>query len=60
MDKVKFQKEPVSLIVAFNNEDVSRKIKYYKGSRFLDVRNQFIMILLLDTGITKIILKDVY
>lgn len=51
MDKIYAQKEPLTLINTFNNEEVARMIKYYHGSRFLDNRNQLIMVILLDTGI---------
>lgn len=51
MDKISRQKEPLNMINTFNNDEVKQMLKYYNGSRFLDVRNQFIMVLLLDTGI---------
>lgn len=38
------------MIETFNNQEVSGLIKAYKGSRFLDIRNQLIMVLLFDTG----------
>ncbi|WP_238483791.1 tyrosine-type recombinase/integrase [Anaerosporobacter faecicola] len=50
MDKIRFLKEPITLINTFTNDEVVRKVRFYKGSRYLDVRNQLIMILLLDTG----------
>lgn len=51
MDKIRVQKEPITLINTFTDKEVSRMIKYYNGKRFLDIRNQLIMIILLDTGI---------
>ncbi len=51
IDKVKRQKESITLINTFNNEEVSRMVKYYTGSRFLEVRNQLILVMLFDTGI---------
>ncbi len=51
MDKIKFQKEPIKLIHTFNDKEVLDMISFYRGSRFLDVRNRLIMILFFDTGI---------
>jgi integrase/recombinase XerD len=52
MDKVKKQKEAIPLILTFNDDEVKKMIKYYTGSsKFLDIRNQLIMVLLFDTGI---------
>lgn len=51
IDKVKKQKEALVIINTFNNEEVSRMMRHYLGSKFLDVRNQLIMALLFDTGI---------
>jgi integrase/recombinase XerD len=50
MDKIKFQKQPVTLIHTFTDKEVGDMVCYYKGSRFLDVRNKLIMVLLFDTG----------
>lgn len=50
MDKVKKQKEPVVKIETFNDEEVARMLRVFKGSRFLNMRNQFIIVLLFDTG----------
>lgn len=44
IDKIKRQKEPLVLINTFTHEEVSRMVKYYNGSKFLDVRNKLIMI----------------
>ncbi len=51
MDKVHNQKEPITLINTFNDDEVRKMIRYYTGSRFLNIRNQLIMVLLFDTGI---------
>lgn len=51
IDKVRRQKEPQVMIETFNNDEVSRLINAYKGAKFLDIRNQLIMVLLFDTGI---------
>lgn len=51
VDKIKKQKEPLVMIETFNNDEVLRMLKTFKGSRFLDVRNQLIIITLFDTGI---------
>lgn len=51
MDKVNKQKEPINMIETFNNDEVGRLVNVFKGSRFLDVRNHLIMVMLLDTGI---------
>lgn len=51
MDKVYRQKEPIPLINTFNDVEVRKMIKHYSGTRFLDIRNQLIMIILFDTGI---------
>lgn len=51
MDKISFQKEPITMINTFTNEEVKRMVNYYHGSKFLEVRNQLIMVILFDTGI---------
>lgn len=51
MYKVKFQKQPITLIHTFSDREVGDMVTYYSGSRYLDVRNKLIMILLFDTGI---------
>lgn len=51
MERIKFQREKITLIHMFDNGEVNRMLRYYKGHRFFNVRNQFIMILFLDTGI---------
>lgn len=45
------QKQPIPVISSFTVEEVSRMIKYYRGGRFLDVRNCCIITLLFDSGI---------
>ncbi|MBQ8814037.1 MAG: tyrosine-type recombinase/integrase [Lachnospiraceae bacterium] len=50
MDKIKFQKEPLTLINTFTNAEVLRMVQFYNGKRFLDIRNKLIMVLLFDTG----------
>lgn len=51
MDKVSKQKEPVILIETFTDEEVQRMIKVFTGSKFLDIRNALIMIMLFDSGL---------
>lgn len=51
MDKIKFQKQPITMIHTFTDKDVVNMVMFYKGNRFLDVRNKLIMVLLFDTGI---------
>lgn len=50
MDKVKFQKESITLITTFKNNEVKKMVVYYSGSRYLSIRNKLIMITLFDTG----------
>lgn len=50
MDKIKRQKEPVTLIETFLDDEVVRMLGVFKGSRFLDIRNALILVLLFDTG----------
>ena len=51
MDKIKFQKQPITLINTFLDDEVVEMVSFYNGCRFLDVRNKLIMVLLFDTGI---------
>lgn len=51
MEKVKWQKEEISIITTFNDKEVIEMINCYTGSRFLDIRNKLIMIMLFDSGI---------
>ncbi len=50
MDKIKFQKEPLTLINTFTNAEVLKMVQFYSGKKFLDIRNKLIMVLLFDTG----------
>lgn len=50
MDKIKRQKEPVTMIETFNDDEVRRLLCVFKGKRYLDIRNHFILIILFDTG----------
>lgn len=50
MDKIKHQKEKIPVIETFTNEEVAKLIRAYHGGRFLDVRNQLIMVMFFDTG----------
>lgn len=49
--KLSFQKEPEILITTFTDKEVEDMVNYYKGRRFLDIRNKLIMVILFDTGI---------
>lgn len=51
MERVYKQKEPITLINAFSDTEVKRMINFHTGTRFLQIRNKLIMILLFDTGI---------
>lgn len=51
MDKIKFQKQPITLITTFTDKEVVDMVNHYNGKRFLDIRNRLIMTLLFDTGI---------
>lgn len=48
--KLSFQKEPEILITTFTDKEVEAMVNYYKGRRFLDIRNKLIMVILFDTG----------
>ena len=39
------------MILTFTDEEVIRMVNYYKGTKFLVVRNRLILIILFDTGI---------
>lgn len=49
--KLNFQKEEVSMILTFTDEEIVKMVKYYNGKSFLQVRNRLIITMLLDTGI---------
>lgn len=50
MDRISKQKEPIVMIETFNDDEVKRLVCVFKGPRFLDVRNQLIMVMFFDTG----------
>lgn len=50
MSKVKFQKQPLTLITTFTDNEVREMVNFYDGKKYLDVRNKLIMVLLFDTG----------
>ena len=41
--KGKFQKEEITAIRTFNDDEVKRMVNYYSGKKFLDQRNKLIM-----------------
>lgn len=49
--KVSFQREETPMILTFTDEEVVKMVNYYKGTKFLTVRNKLILIILFDTGI---------
>ncbi|MDO4292114.1 MAG: tyrosine-type recombinase/integrase [Eubacteriales bacterium] len=51
MDKIRRQKEPIVMIETFTDDEVKKMLGAFSGSRFLDIRNQLILIMLFDTGI---------
>lgn len=59
MKKIKFQKAEIPVIETFTNEEVYRMINFYTGSKFLDIRNRLIMVMLFDTGIRNSELCDI-
>ena len=50
MDRISKLKEPIVMIETFNDDEVKRLIGVFKGPRFLDVRNQLLIVMFLDTG----------
>lgn len=50
IDKINNQKEPLTIINTFTDDEVKRMIKHFTGSQFLEIRNQLIMTFLFDTG----------
>lgn len=42
---------PITLINTFNDDEVRAMVKYYNGSKFLTMRNKFMMVLFFDSGI---------
>lgn len=57
--KVKFQKEQITVIRTFTNEEVKRMVAYYSGKHFLEQRNKLIMTILFDSGVRNSELCDV-
>ena len=57
--KVKFQKEEITAIRTFNDDEVKRMVAYYSGKHFLDMRNRLIITTLLDSGIRNSELCDI-
>ena len=51
MKKVKWQKEELTVIRTFNDDEVVRMINYYNGRTFLQARNKLIITMLFDSGI---------
>lgn len=51
MAKVSYLKEPIPIIITFNDQEVKKMIAYFSGKRFLDVRNKLMMTMFFDTGI---------
>lgn len=65
MKKIKFQKEDISIIRTFNEEEIKRMVNHYRGKTFLQIRNRLIMVMLLDSGIRNselcnIRIEDIY
>lgn len=59
MEKIKWQREEMPVIRTFNEDEVLRMINYYSGHTFLQIRNKFIIVLLLDSGIRNNELCDI-
>lgn len=59
MNKVRFQKEIIPVIVTFNSEEIKKMVGYYSGKKFLEQRNKLIMVMLLDSGIRNSELCDI-
>ena len=51
MSKVKFQKQPLTLIATFSDNEVRDMVNFYDGKKYLDIRNKLIIVLLFDTGV---------
>ncbi len=50
-EKIKNVKEPKVLIHTFSEKEVDKLIHYYKGFKYLDIRNRVMLMVLFDTGI---------
>lgn len=57
--KIKFQKEEITVITTFNNEEVQRMVDYYNGKHFLPLRNKLLITVLFDSGIRNSELCDI-
>ena len=51
MDKVNFQREPLTLIETFSDEEVYNMIDSFKSNNYCSIRNKLILIVLCDSGI---------
>ncbi len=51
MDKVNFQREPITLIETFTDNEARKMVEAFKTNTFCDMRNKLILIVLLDSGI---------
>ena len=51
MDKVNFQREPITLIETFTDNEARKMVEAFKTNTFCDMRNKLIMVVLLDSGI---------
>lgn len=65
MKKIRFQKEDISVIRTFNEDEIKKMINHYSGKSFLQIRNRLIMVMLLDSGIRNselcnIQIEDIY
>ena len=59
MKRVKFQKEAITVIRTFNDDEIKQMVSFYTGKHFLQRRNKLIMVLLLDSGIRNSELCDI-
>ena len=60
LKKIKFQKEEITFIQTFNQDEVKRMVSCYSGRRFLEQRNKLIIVMLLDSGIRNIELCNIH
>ena len=51
MSKVNFQREPITLIETFTDNEARKMVEAFKTNTFCDMRNKLIMVVLLDSGI---------
>ena len=59
MNKVRFQKEEIPVILTFNDDEIRKMVGHYSGRRFLEQRNKLIIVMLLDSGIRNSELCDI-